>query len=202
MMKISSIKLKSIAGVTLIEVLVTMFIAGIAMSGMVVAYTDGLSYMRQATEKMALYNEGTSTLSMIERFIRTATYVSTGTTLGRPGHRLNTKVLVKNGNDYVEREAQFYYFPFDGSLRWNNLTGREGAFNEKLLPASNFRYRPGETPYLQVQSIDFTPIDVDRPDNSSTEGYSMIKVDLVLNDSRGDTLTLTSIMSKRNSSNY
>jgi Tfp pilus assembly protein PilE len=193
--------LKTIAGVSLVEVMVTIFIAGIAMSGLVIAYTDGIRAWKSAAEKMALYNEGTSALSLMERFVRDATYVSTGTTNGVPSNYMDLKVLVRRGNTDIERGAKFYFYTADATVRWNNLTGTQGIYNIRLLPLSNFRYRPGETPYLEVQRAEFTPMDPIRPDNPTTSGYGLIKIDLLLNDSRGDTLNLTSLVSKRNSPN-
>jgi len=95
-------------------------------------------------------------------------------------------------------EAHFYYLTYDKSLRWNNLTGAIGYFNRKLLPMSNFRYENDETPYLEVQEASFTPIDPLRPMNPTTEGYRVVKISLLLNDSRGDTMAVSSVVTRVN----
>ena len=191
---------KSIAGVTLVELLVTMIIAGIAMSGMVIAYTDGLTILRRATDKMVLFNEGTAALSVIERRVRASSLMETYTSIGIPSQRLRILDSIKHGNNFTDREVQFYYYPPDNSVRWNDNTGNVGIFNQQLLPLSNFSYPQGGRPYLRVEEVSFTPIDSIRPNNMGTQGFAMVKVNLVLSDSRGDTVSLSSIMSKRNRS--
>jgi hypothetical protein len=189
---------KNIIGLSLVELLVTMFIASIAISGMVVAYADCIRQWRRSAEKMVLYNEGSAALSLMARQVRKSLFVTTRTTWGVPGRQMILKVYIPRIDD--TRGCEFYYFPFDNSLRWNDLTGDQGIFNERLLPLSNFRYRPGETPYLQVQNATFTPIDVERPTNPSTDGFGMIKIDITLSSARGDTITMSEVVAKRNKS--
>jgi hypothetical protein len=198
LIKIAQSRFASRAGATLVEMAATLFIAGIAMSGMVVAYTDGLQHWRKSSEKMVLYSEGATVLSLIERFVRQSDYITTYSAYRVPSHKMDLKVLVYDGNQIVERDAQFYYSSFDNTLRWNNMTGDDGAFNEKLLPQYTFRLERDEKPYLEVQNVTFTPLDTIASTSPSTDGCVLVKIDLLLNDARGDTLALSSMIARRN----
>ena len=187
-----------IAGVTLIELIVTMFIAGIAVSGLVSAYVEGILTWRRASEKMVLYNEGTAVMSQIERFVSRSSHITTYTNVGVPSKKMDLVLPVKVGKTLFYRTAQFYYFTFDRSLRWNNMTGYYDAFNEKLLPMSNFRYRSGETPYLQIQEASFTPLDPEGSGAPAVDDCITVQIKFILNDARGDTITLSSVVTKRN----
>ncbi len=195
----SRISLSAIAGVTLVELLATMLIGGIAISGLAVAYGDGLKTWRRASEKMVLYSEGSAALSLIERFVKRSSYITTYTNTGVPSRKMDLTLPVKVSNVIFYRTAQFYYFTFDNSLRWNNLTGEFNAFNQKLLPMSNFRYRSGETPYLTILEASFTPVDTLAQTSPSTEGCTSVRIILKLADARGDSLTMSSVVSRRNS---
>jgi hypothetical protein len=190
----------AIAGVSLVELMVTMLIGGIAISGMVVAYCDGLQLWGRSSEKMVLYSEGTSVLSLIERFVRQSSYINTYTPNHQPSPRMDLRVLVFDGNVIDEKIAQFYYSSSDNTLRWNNITGENGVFGDRLLPQFIFRLAAGEDPYLQIQKATFTPVDSIPSISPSLDGYASIRVDLVLKDARGDTLALTSLVSRRNRS--
>ncbi len=191
--------LSAVAGVTLVELLATMLIGGIAISGLAVAYGDGLKAWRRASEKMVLYSEGSAALSLMERFVKRASYITTYTNTGVPSRKMDLTLPVKVSNVIFYRAAQFYYFSFDNSLRWNNLTGEFNAFNQKLLPMSNFRYRSGETPYLNIREASFTPVDTLARNSPTSEGCTSVRIILKLTDARGDSLTLSSVVSRRNS---
>jgi len=194
-------RFSSRAGVSLVEVMATILIGGIAISGMVVAYCDGLGYWTRASEKMVLYNEGTSVLSLIERFVRQASYINTYTPNRQPSPRMDLRVLVFDGNAIDEKIAQFYYNSSDNTLRWNNITGENGVFGERLLPQFNFRLDAVENPYLEIQKATFTPVDSIPSITPTMDGFASVKIDLMLKDARGDSLSLTSIVSRRNRSN-
>jgi hypothetical protein len=187
----------AIAGVTLIELVVTMFIAGIALSGLVVAYTDGLLTWRRASDKMVIYSEGAAVLSLITRLTQRSGGINTYTSVGVPSHRMDLSIPVRVGRTVFYRSAQFYYYSYDCSLRWNNMTGSFNAFNQKLLPMTNIRPPNGESPYLEIQEASFTPYVPPTVNNPSTDCFA-VEIKLVLNDARGDTITLSSIVSKRN----
>jgi type II secretory pathway pseudopilin PulG len=186
------------AGVTLIELVVTMLIAGIAISGLVAAYSSGLEDWRRESDKMVLYSEGEAALSLMTRFAQRAGDITTYTNVGMPSNRMDLSIPVLVGKTVFYRGAQFYYYHFDKSLRWNNMTGNFDGFNQRLLPLSNYQTRPGEKPYLEIQEASFTPIVPPGETDFSYDDCTSVQMKLVLNDARGDTITLTSVVSRIN----
>ncbi len=102
--------------------------------------------------------------------------------------------------DYPDENwsAAFYFVRGDGSLRWNDHTEGRIRFNQKLLPAVRYRRGRNETPYLAVIDATFTPLDDIGFQSPTLLGYSLVRIELILEDSRGDTLHLSSVISKRN----
>jgi hypothetical protein len=199
--KIARNRFFTIAGSTLVELMATILVGGIAMSGMAVAYSDALTQWRTASEKMVIFSEGTSTLSLIERFVRQASYINTYTPNRQPSPRMDLRVLVFDGNVIEERVAEFYYTASDNSLRWNNITGDNGVFGDRLLPLFSYHVDVGQPPYLEIQKATFTPVDSIPSFSPTNDGFTSVRIDLVLNDASGDTLSLSSVVSRRNSSN-
>lgn len=191
--------LRLIAGATLIEMAFTVFIAAIAITGMVVAYSGGIEMWKKSTEQMILYDEGSSALSLIDRFVRRANYITVKSYAGHANAMLEMRCPVRTPRGIMDdRVVQFYFLSFDKTLRWNDLTGPQGVFNQKLLPLVTFRRQENSDPYLNVRYVTFTPIDPIRPNNPTTDGYALIKIDLVMDAVRGDSLHLSTVICKRN----
>jgi len=190
--------LKSQSGLNLVEVMVTVLIMGIAVTGMVVAYTDGIDAWKRSTQKMALYNEGSLALRTIHEEIMGSIFVETNSGWQIPGDELRLKPLAKILGQEMEGDELFYYNSLDKSLRRNRLIGGYGIFGEKVLPMSNYQRGQGEKQYLSVERVTFTPIDPLRPLNPTNEGYNLVKVELVLSAPRGDSLKLTGVYVKYN----
>jgi len=188
-----------IAGAPLIQMAFTVFIAGIAITGMVVAYSGGMEMWKKSTEQMVLYNEGSSALALIDRFVRRAGFLTVKSYAGHPNSMLELEVPVRTPRNELDyRLVQFYFLGFDKTLRWNDLTGPQGVFNQKLLPMVTYRQQNQEEPYLTVRYVKFTPIDPIRPNDPTTNGYTLVKIDLVLDALRGDSLHLSSVACRRN----
>ena len=180
------------SGMTIAEVATVIAISAIVFTGVLVAYTGGIEHWRDTTEEMVLYNEGTMALSLIGRFIRNANFISISSYSGLPEARMDL--------DYPDESwsAAFYFVRGDGSLRWNDQTERRNRFNLTLLPAVEYRRNPNEIPYLTVNRARFIPLDDIGIPNPTLTGYSLIRIELSLENSRGDTLHLSSVVSKRN----
>ena len=189
---------KSVAGLSLVEIMVTIFIASIAVTGMVVAYADGIGAWKRSNERILLYDEGSVALTKIDSLVTRATYLKTDSQWNFPGSELTVKGLRIVRGQEVTRSADFYFYEFDKSLRWDDRLGDQGRFNLRLIPMWNYPRNRGERPYITVESATFTPIDPIRPRNTLTEGYALIKIELVLSGERGDSLTLTKIVGKSN----
>jgi type II secretory pathway pseudopilin PulG len=180
------------SGMTLVEVAFVMAISAIVFTGVLIAYTEGVGHWQDTSEEFTLYNEGTAALSLMGRFIRQASFISIKSYSGVASARLEL--------DYPEDigSATFYFVREDGSLRWNDQTEGRNRFNQKLLPAVRYRQGLNETPYLIVRDASFTPLDDIGFQSPTLLGYSLVRIELILEDSRGDTLYLSSVVSKRN----
>lgn len=179
-------------GVTLVEVAAVMAISAIVFTGVLIAYSEGIGFWQDTSEEFALYSEGTAVLSLMGRFIRQASFIRIMGYSGVASARLEL--------DYPEDigSATFYFMREDGSIRWNDQTEGRNRFNMRLLPAVRYRRGRNETPCLTVIDATFTPLDDIGFQSPTLIGYSLVRIELILEDSRGDTLYLSSVVSKRN----
>jgi hypothetical protein len=177
---------------TLVEVAAVMAISAVVFTGVLIAYSGGIGHWQDTSEELTLYNEGTMALSLMGRFIRNANFIKIKSYSGVASARLDL--------DYPEDigSAAFYFVREDGSLRWNDQTEGRNKFNMKLLPAVKYRQDDDRDPYLTVIDAKFTPLDDIGFQSPTLIGYSLVKIELVLEDSREDTLYLSSVVSKRN----
>lgn len=186
-------------GVTLIELMAVVLISGIAITGLVIAYTDGISYWRSAQSQSILYSEGSQVLLLLEKYVRQATFMETGYYSGHENAFMNLKILHRSSlRKLQEKVVQFYFNPPDNSIRMNDFTNDQARFHQRILPIMSAGHRRDERPYLSVKSVSFRTVDPQRPDNPTQDGYGLVRIDLVLEGALGDTLALSSIVAKRN----
>jgi Tfp pilus assembly protein PilV len=183
------------AGISLVELLITMLIASIAMTGMVVAYIDALNYWQKASAKMVLFSEGAAAMKIMEDKLCRAGQFNFPTGWNNPTTEVEAVVTTDGSNSKL---VKFFYKSDDNTVRWNNLVGDIGQFNIRLLPMYKYIYRPGEKHYLNIESITFTPIDPKRPEHPTTLGYGVVKIELALSDAFEDTVTLKSVVFANN----
>ncbi len=191
-MKVFQRVIISRSGMTLVEIVTVMAISSIVFTGVIVAYSSGIGHWQDTSEEMVLYNEGTMALSLMGRFIRNANFIRIRPFSGLPEARMDL--------DYPEDigSAAFYFVRGDGSFRWNNQVQGNNKFNLTLLPAVEYRQQRNETPYLTVNRVRFIPLDDLGVQSPTLTGYSLIRIELTLEDSRGNTVQLSSVVSKRN----
>ena len=186
-------KTASQVGLTMVELAVAMTIAGIVMTGMFIAYTDGIQQWRSTSDKMALYNEGSAALEKMCRWIRISNFVKIKPMSGRPNSKLEL------GYNDPSWGAAFYFIEQNNEVKWNDQTEGRNKFNMNLLPALRIRQEdPNAAPYLSVKSLTFTSLDDIGQGSPQLIGYSLIKIELILENPEGDTLYLSSVASKRN----
>jgi len=188
-------KAGSAAGLSLVELLVTMLISSIAMSGMVVAYIDALNYWQRAAAKMVLFTEGGTAIKIMEEKLCRAGEFDFLSSWNNPSSEVVAFVTTDGQN---RKQIEFFYKTDDNTLRWNNLVGDIGEFNMRLLPMNNYIYRPGEKHYLNIESLTFTPVDPLRPDHPTTLGYGVVKIEMSLSDAFDDTVTMKSVVFANN----
>jgi prepilin-type N-terminal cleavage/methylation domain-containing protein len=186
-------------GFTLVELMAAILIAGIATSGLVAAYINGINYWRSTSEMATLRNEGGIILSFIEGKVRAATFMQIRSYAGSISSMLDIDYLRRNGdNPIFPASIQFYYVSGDHSLRMNDLSGTHGIYNLQILPMEDIHYDVGEAPFLSVAHCVFIADDPLPPADPENVGYKLITVNLSLADSRGDTLTLSKTVCSSN----
>lgn len=192
-MKFSNRISSSQAGFTLVEMAVVLIISSIVIVGMLTAYTDGIRYWKSSTEKIVLYNEGSLALAKMAIWIRNANFIRIRPFSGLPDAKLDLRY------NNPAWGAEFFFVEGAGELRWNDQTEGRNIFNRRLLPIVRFRGRgPNEKSYLTVKDAWFTALDDIGTPSPMLLGYSLIKIELVLENQDGDTLYLSSVVSKRN----
>ena len=95
-------------------------------------------------------------------------------------------------------EVDFYFSRMDKSLKWDDRRGTHNKLNLTFLPMLDYESTQDDEPYLKVKDMKFTPLDHYGAPSPTLKGYSMIRIDMVLEDDQGDTLYLYTISSKRN----
>jgi len=180
-------------GLSLIEIVTALLISSIAFTGLLVAYTDGVRYVRDYSERSVMYSEGTAALETISRFIR----VSSRALIKSYGGNRRTKLELRFPSEIGGR-TEFYYVDAVHELRWNDSSENRNKFNMVLIPLMDYRRAPGEDAYIKVKHCEFTPMDFMGVTNPLTQGYGLIKTELVLENVYGDTLYMSNVTAKRN----
>ncbi len=182
------------AGFTLVELMVVIAISGIAMTGLLVAYTDGIDYLSDMAQVSILYDEGSAALVRIGMAIREANRITIRSNAGVRDARIDLRYPEDSGGGTVS----IYFNELDKSVKWNNHRYGGNKFGIKMLPLFQYRSENDDDRYLKVKRLQFTPLDFIGPINPQTEGYYLVMTELILEDARGDTLYLSSVVSKWN----
>ena len=190
----SKIRLSKNSGMTLAEVVVVMAISAIVFTGMMVTYLEGVRYTRQNSSMMMLHNEGKTALEMMGGLIRQAARVR----IASQGGVSNSRLELDYNDPWGGGDAEFYFSKAGKVLRWSDRTRDNRKLHMTLLPMLDIDTGPYEEPYLKVKDCRFTSLDHLGIPSPYLKGYSLIKVELVLEDDQGDTLYLYSVHSKRN----
>jgi len=182
-------------GMTLAEVVIAMAISAIVFTGMLVAYTDGISYTREHSSMMTMHNEGKAALAKMGKYIRRA-----GRVRIRPYGGVSNAQIELDFTDvhYDGGDVEFIFSKSNKNIKWNNRMGDEARLNMTLLPMLDTHTGPQQEPYLKVKDCRFTPLDHIGPPSPYLQGWGLIKVEMVLEDDRGDTLYMSSVFAKGN----
>lgn len=184
---IDSLNLKSMrkseknSGVTLIELMFVLFISSIVFGALLSIYYYGIVSFRSVSSKHQMLSEGSAILDVIGVAIRTADTVRVDDASDPNRTRLYTRYLGQDPGTY-----EYYYNSRDSVLKMNDLRMGHNDYNVTILPipprGRNFGNM--KKPF-NVKTVYFQRADDDGP-NAWT-----VKVDLVLEDARGDTLALS-----------
>ena len=190
----SKIKLSNNSGLTLAEIVVVMAISSIVFTGMLVTYVEGVRYMRRNSSMMTLYNEGSAVLEKMQQMIREAGRIR----ISSYGGTSNAQLELDYNDIWGGGEAEFYFSRVNQVLRWNDRRRDTRKLHMILLRMLDFETGPYDEPYLKVKDLRFYPLDHIGIPSPYLRGYSLIKIEMVLEDDRGDTLYLSAVSSKRN----
>ncbi|UCC78478.1 MAG: prepilin-type N-terminal cleavage/methylation domain-containing protein [Candidatus Zixiibacteriota bacterium] len=182
------------SGLSLVEIVVAMAVSAIVFTGMLVTYLEGVEYTRENSNMMTLYGEGKVALEQMGWWIRQAARVR----ISSYGGVSNARMRLNYNDAWGGGDAEFYFSRAAKELRWSDRTEGKRKLHMTLLPILNIDAGPYEEPYLKVKDCRFTPLDHIGAPSPYLEGYWLIKVEMVLEDDRGDTLYLSSVYSKRN----
>ena len=184
------------SGLTLVEIIIAMTIAAIVFTGMLYTYTEGVRYTRHNSSMMILYNEGTTALNFMAKRIRLCEKAKIRSFAGASNARLDLTIpsdIKKEGG-----EVDFYFNRLTKTLKWDDRRDRTRRLNLTFLPMLEYEGDQNDEPYLKVKDLRFTPLDYYGTPSPTLKGYSMIRIDMVLEDDQGDTLYLYTVSSKRN----
>lgn len=183
------------SGMTLAEMVIAMAISAIVLTGMLVAYTDGVIYTRENASMMTMHDEGKTALDKMGAYIRRAARVRI-----RPYGGVSNAQIELDYTDvhYDGGDVEFIFSKSGEKIKWNNRMGNDARLNMTLLPMLNTHTGPQEEPYLKVKDCRFTPLDHIGPPSPYLRGWGLIKVELVLEDDQGDTLYMSSVFAKWN----
>ena len=183
-------------GFTLVEVVVTAVLASYLMLALVWFYTFGIELISSSLSLNLMYGEGMATIHGIEKMMRNADQMDVPDDLG--SNRISIHVPDWAGDGSTGGNVEYYYNSRDKSLRLNDGRVDKNLFNVRLMPTT---YRSGRRGRVSnaytLKDVEFKPAR-DLVDNIIDPSYNIMRVTLVMENDRGDSLTLTGIGSNMN----
>jgi len=191
-------------GWTFVEVILAIFISSIVMGGIVLAFTDAMREWSRASQRLVMFEEGTQTMDLIQRHIRSAIKIEEPRSYGGNSYAfLRLQFVNRDDIDGRYKISEFFYSGTDNSVRYNgnSLKDEGGGWisNKRLLPSIYPPTEPGEDQYIAVKRLKFTVPEEYRPTNPINPQIGIVRVEMTLESPKGDTLYLSSLMAKRNS---
>jgi len=189
-------KLSDHSGHTLVEVMVALICSSIVIFGLAGVYAYGIKEFNAATSRLQMFNEGNLRLRQIESMIRRAgsIYIIENNDPNRTELHLT---LPYDSNGGV---VEFFTNRRDQTLRMNDWRIGENHANFRLLPIQIYRNNNQSTarfPYhVEKMHFQYGDNQVDGYDNNASE--YLVRIDLVLQDSLGNTVSLSSTQSRLN----
>jgi prepilin-type N-terminal cleavage/methylation domain-containing protein len=191
------------SGMTLVEVVISLIIASILSVSLVMCYVYGIKQFNVVASKYQMLNEGASQLRQIEKNFRLADRVTIFESHDplRSRASLHVPDIARNGYDLGD--VEYYTNIEDRSLRKNNSKFGINKFHERILPMvakeSDRNDRTTKYPY-KLKKMEFCDGDSLISDYVPRNGVSpyIICINMVLEDSLGNTVALSSTVSRMN----
>lgn len=196
-MKYHRRKIDDHCGHTLVEVMIALFCSSVIICGLAGVYAYGLKEYAVASSRIQMFNEGNIILGQIENLIRRSEniYVIENNDPNRT--ELYLTIANTNNNGGV---VELFTNRRDRTLRMNDWRMSENIANIRLLPIRIFRNynQPiARFPY-RVLKMHFQYGDDEIDGYEKIGSPYLIRIDMVLEDTLGNTVNLSSTQSKLN----
>jgi len=190
-------KLDNDRGHTLVEVMVAVICSSIVIFGLAGVYAYGIKEFTAATARLQMFNEGNIILKQIEVMIRKAEkiYIIENSEPNRTELHLTLPDIDNNGG-----QVEFFTNRRDKTLRMNDWRTRFNIANRRLLPIRIYKkYNQSFARYpYRVSKMHFQYGDNEIDGYQNPGSPYLVKIDMVLEDTLGNTLSLSSTQSKLN----
>ncbi len=193
-------KIKASAGVNIVEVMVAIFISAILVIALVSIYAYGIRQFNLVSSQHLMTSEAMAVLKQIEKYIRMSesVYVIDNVEPNRTRLTLTLPDIKEDGSG--GGEIEFFYNKIDRTLRKHDRRVGVYDFNMQVLPIISRsrmrRFGPRWHPY-HVKKIHFQYADTLAHQVISGPQY-LVKIDLVVEDTLGNSLALSSVTSRLN----
>jgi prepilin-type N-terminal cleavage/methylation domain-containing protein len=189
------------SGVTLVEVMVSLLIVGILTCGLVLAYARGMEQFNKTTARYYMLAEGTAQLRRIESNIRQAFKLS----INNSNDPIRSKITAywgdKDGDGHPDGSIDYYVNSLDRTLRESDHRVGVNKLHRMILPITRVmsdRRDPLGTPPYQVSMFKLSDGDDLIPNyHPGVQPYILV-IQLMLTDDLGDTVSLSSTVSRFN----
>ncbi|MCP4583845.1 MAG: hypothetical protein GY839_19720 [candidate division Zixibacteria bacterium] len=194
----TKIRRKINGGHTLVEVAISLLCAAAFFCGLVRVYAYGIEEFNNAASKLQMLNEGTLALRQIGVNIRNAStlYVIENSDPNRSRLTVTVPDVDNDNNEYGRIE--YYTDTGDHTVR---IDDRRVGINDMrilCLPKRRMNQSGGRRFPFMVTKMNFQYADDDQDIFNNNGAKYMVKIDMALEDSLGNTVNLTTTQTKMN----
>jgi prepilin-type N-terminal cleavage/methylation domain-containing protein len=183
-------------GFTLVEVTVASILTSILMIGLVNIYVQGLKMFNSSMTQNLMYYETMRAAVFMEAAIRNSTSVD----IPEGEHPEEMTLHLYNVNPTTDDNITYRYNRVNRTLRADIVKNRTATFDRRILPITGYNSNHHSNiftyPYV-VRSIEFQDAH-ELVDNIIVPGRPLVKVNMVLENSSGDTLAFSVTSTCRN----
>jgi hypothetical protein len=178
------------AGINIVEVIVTAFIASFFVVALVSLYVYGIQIYKQSVTLNMMYSDSIGLFHRIGKYFRMADAISLLDPIGE-NDRIVLHIPSPGGSSLTGGDITLYYDSHSRTLRMDDGRPDSSQFNVKLLPPIYVSGRRRNQTYAyNVKSVVFEEAR-DLIPNPTLDSYKLVRMRMVLEDpNEGDTLAL------------
>jgi len=191
-------RLKISGGHTLVEMAITLICAAAFFGGLAGVYSFGIKRTNEAASKLQMINEGTIVLRQIAESIRNAEIVNVIENSDPDRSRLSVFIPDADDDNNTWGFIEYYTDRGDRTVRYDDHRVGESDMRVLCLPKRRMNQSGGMRYPFQVQKMHFQCADEDQNYYNNIGSDYMVKIDMVLEDSLGTTVKLTTTQTKMN----